>query len=121
MVVGSSAETATLNELVERLAPAAVLNSVERRRTADLLASTPLASLERLFAEASISRIWDREIQNVGDAIERLAFSASKDPYTDVALLKFLERVHHQADPFSRNQCHQIIQNAAVRLGRKRI
>ena len=119
VVVGSSAETATLNELVERLAPAAVLNSVERRRTADLLASTPLASLERLFAEASLSEYWDREIQNVGDAIERLAFSASKDPYTDVALLKFLERVAHQADPFSRNQCHQIIQNAAVRLGRE--
>jgi hypothetical protein len=60
VVVGSSAETATLNELVERLAPAAVLNSVERRRTADLLASIPLASLERLFAEASLSEYWDR-------------------------------------------------------------
>ena len=117
-VVGPSAEVARLSKLVERLAPAAVLTAAERRRTADLLASIPPGSVEQLLAEADLSEYWDREIQEIGDAVERLVFRVEKDPYTDVALLMFLERAAHQADPFSRNQCHQIIQNAAARLGR---
>ncbi len=117
LVVGSSAEIAPLNELVQRLAPSGVLTSAEWRRAADLLAGIPPGSVERLLAEAGLSEYWDRGIQDTGDAIERLAFHADRDSYTDVALLRFLEHAAHQADPFSCIQCHQIIQDAAARLG----
>jgi hypothetical protein len=115
----SSAEVARLAEMVEKLAPAAVLTSAERRRLADLLARIPPRAVERLFVDAELAEYWDQNIQDAGDAIERLASVSTGDTYAEATLLAFVERAAHQADNFRSNQCHQIIQNAAGRLGRE--
>jgi tetratricopeptide (TPR) repeat protein len=119
VIAGGGHDVARLTELIERFAPEAVLTTAERRRAASLLARIPPPSIEQLLTDANLAEYWDREILDIGDALERLGARATRDAYVDVALLAFLERAAHRADNFSMNQCHQIIQNAAVRLGRE--
>lgn len=118
LVGGSSPEVARLAELVETLAPEAVLTSEERLRAADLLARIPPPSIKKSFIDSDLMEYWDESILDIGDALERLGTVVGRDAYAVDSLLALLERAAHQADNFSRNQCHQIIRNAAARYGR---
>lgn len=118
LVGGAGPEVARLAQLVETLAPEAVLTSEERRQVADLLARIRPPAVKKLFIDSDLTEYWDESIQDIGDALERLGAVTGRDAYAVDGLLALLERAAHQADYFRSNQCHQIIRNAAARYGR---